>query len=400
MVLAITMAGCGSGSGRSSEPAGLQSPSAAGPYNSYVGTSPLGCPSSVIACDPGNPSGYGIWSASFDHTTSLFNAWDVTSGGNNTDPNSAELSGTFSLSGGFLALTQTNDPGNNPLSPAGFAFEIPGRVAILRQGGTRVPVTAMVPSGCPSINGNVQFNFVLLPTSNWVPADPAFGSLLISTSGLTWNLASYELSTSSALSGAPASQSGAALPPGTCGTTAAGDTVYVPSDLMLPLPKTIAVGPSGFYIADQGQASNGAGNPGEIGVIQPSAQLTTSDVLSKNYLGFMYEPGANDVAVPESQMVAFSASTPAEQLVGGAFPGDDPALQAATNLTINLGVQDANIHGLYRNVVITNQNNGTVQPTTYSAVAVVGNPESKYAIFIIAEDTDNSLPLGIYLFQK
>jgi hypothetical protein len=33
-------------------------------------------------------------------------------------------------------------------------------------------------------------------------------------------------------------------------------------------------------------------------------------------------------------------------------------------------------------------------------VAIVGNPESKYAIFLIAQDTLNVSPFALYLFQQ
>jgi len=402
LVLALALAGCGSGSSsNNSGPAGLQPPPAAGPYNSYIGTSPLVYRSG----QSGSGNAYGIWSASFDHTaasghTDTFSAWDVTTTSNNTDPNVPRINGTFAASGGFLALTQTNDP---PLAPAGFALEIPGRVAILRQGDTTVPVTAMIPVGCPGINGDTKFNFVVvLPAADpnytppWNPAtDAAYGSLVIASSGSIWNLTSYQLST---LAGAAAPNNGASLPPGTCAPTAGGNAVFVPSDPALNLPQTIAVGPSGFYIADQGLVANGVGNPGEFGVIQPSAPLATSDVLSHKYLGFIYESGAGALTpvIPESQLAAFSASTPAGQLVGGAFANDDPTQPAAANLVIDLGKEDAKTNGLYPSVVITNQDSGT----PYPAVAVVGNPESKYAVFIIGEDMDNSVPIGIYLFQR
>ena len=95
-------------------------------------------------------------------------------------------------------------------------------------------------------------------------------------------------------------------------------------------------------------------------------------------------------------MAGFGSSTPAGQLVGGVFANDDPTQPVQTYLTIDLGTQDTTINGLYQNVVITNQITGTIYP----AVAVVGNPESKYSILIIGEDMDFSLPLGIYLFQQ
>jgi len=393
LLLILAMAGCGGGSNGSTDPAGLQPPAAAGTFNSYIGTSPFDSTTTAIGSS-GSGNAYGVWDASFDHSTSAFSAWDVTTQGNNTDAYTIKVIGTFTGSGGFLDLTQTNDPLDNP-PPAGYALEIPDRVAILRQGDSTIPVTAMVPTGCPSIDGATQFNFVILPTDSWAQTtDPAYGSLSIANSGTTWNLTSFQQST---LAGGVAPNSGVTLPPGTCAATGAGTAVYVPSSTTLTLPKTVAVGPSGFYIADHGLDVNSNGNPGQLGVIEPSASLTTSDVVSHKYLGFIYEPGADASGlVPETQLAGFSASAPAGELVGGGFANDDTAQPAVKYLTINLGTEDAATHGLYPSVVITNQTTGT----TYPAVAVAGNPESKYAIFIIGEDMDYFLPIGIYLFQQ
>jgi hypothetical protein len=383
--LALVMAGCGSGSQSSTAPGGFKTPVPAGPYNTYVGTSPD---------DAGAGNSFGVWAATVDRTNSYFSDWDVTSGGSIN-----KVVGTFATSGKFLSLTQTN--GSSALSiPAGYAFEIPARVAILRPGDSTVPIVAMVPTGCQQISGSVQFNFVSLPTANvnntpsWNPAAAeAYGSLSLATSGSAWNFSSYKVST---LSGAPASNSGAQLPPGSCGLVGAGDSIYLPVDPSTRLPQNIAIGPTGFYIADQGSFANAA-NPSQIGILQPSAQLTTSDVLSQNYVGFIFESGADSgSSFPESQIASFGASVPAGQLSGGAYANDDPTQAAASNFLINLGSQDATRNGLYPSVVITNLDFGT----TYSGVAVVGNPESKYAIFIIAEDSDNGLPINFLLFQQ
>lgn len=420
LLFALAAVGCGGGSNSATTaPAGLQAPTAPAAFNAYVGTSPFDVTASGASpTDPYN--GNGVWTLSIDHSTSLFDAQDVTTGKNNTDGYSAygNVAGSFSTSGGFLNLTQTNDPAPprfSPVPPAGFAFEIPGRVAVLRQGDNTIPVTALVPAGCPSINGNTKFNFVVLPTSSsalntllpWNPAvDASYGSLQIANSGSNWTFTSFQ---QSILAGAAGPNNAATLPAGTCAPTAAGTAVWVPSDPTTALPKTVAVGPSGFYIADQGQDASGNGYPGEFGVIQPSAALSTSDVLSHRYLGFTFEPGADSsLLIPETQLASFSASAPAGQLVGGGFPinfainspygFDDPTQPAGTNLTVDLGPQDPINHGVYPQASVTDANSPSGAP--YNAVAVVGNPEGKYAILIIGYDTDYGLPFGLYLFQQ
>jgi hypothetical protein len=422
-MLALAMAGCGSsGSKSTTAPAGLQAPAPAALFNSYIGTSPNDSTASEVNS---TYKGGGLWTASLNHNDYtlppcspskpcfLFNALDVTTSANNSDSNIENLTGVFVSSGGFLSLTETNDPDPSYLNaPAGFALEIPGRAVVLRQGDFTTPLTAMVSDGCPSIHGNTKFNFVTLPTDTsalntsnpWDPVnDAAYGAISISNSGATWNFATFQQST---LDGVATALSGTALPSGTCAPTAAGTAVFLPWDpktILSPLPKNLAVGPSGFYIADQGQDINGIGYPGEFGVIQPSAPLATTDVLSHQYIGFIFEPGADGVgAISESQMTSVSPSVPAGQLVATglldcAAGPCNPLQPAATDLAIDLGTQDAKNNGVYPNVSITNLTTGSLP---YQGVAVVGKPEGKYAILIIGYDTDYALPLGIYLFQQ
>jgi hypothetical protein len=100
--------------------------------------------------------------------------------------------------------------------------------------------------------------------------------------------------------------------------------------------------------------------------------------------------------------------------VGGAFPNDDPTQPANTNMTINLGTQNATNNGLFDSATVTipdpvgvctapgvagkdTQGNPTC---TLPAAAVAGNPENKFAIFLIAQDIVNQSPMAIYLFQE
>jgi hypothetical protein len=81
-------------------------------------------------------------------------------------------------------------------------------------------------------------------------------------------------------------------------------------------------------------------------------------------------------------------------MIGGVFPNDDPTQPPGENVTIDLGTQDANNNGLYPAATIT------VSGINFPAAAVVGSLENKYAVFLIAEDTTNNVPLAIYLFQQ
>lgn len=402
--LAMALAtGCGSSSSSStSAQAGLPAAPAAGTLNSYVGTSPQ---------DSTSAGNSGLWSAIFNRDASTcnqngkacFTAIDVADRQNDSDPEVQDVTGYFtSLAAGsglgFLSLAETNDP-NNPNSPsAGFALEIPDRIALLRQGDNTVPPIAMVPAGCPTIGTGTIFNFVIMPTDIWnSQTDAAFGSVALGATSTTWKFGAYKVST---LDGTAAPNDGASLPVSTCALTVAGKATYVPTDPSMRLPQTIAVGPSGFYVADQG-AYNGSGSPGQIGIIQPSAPLNTSDILAKNYVGYVYEPGASNTSgVLETQLAGFSANDPAGTLIGGGIPYDDPTQGNLGNLVIDLGKQGAN--GVYPSATITDGDTGNA----YRASAVAGEIEGKYAIFIVGEDIDNFLPdgnfmpMGIYLLEQ
>jgi hypothetical protein len=106
-------------------------------------------------------------------------------------------------------------------------------------------------------------------------------------------------------------------------------------------------------------------------------------------------------------------------MCGGAFFNDilGNIKQASTDTTVEFGSEDPNNFGLFRSAQVTIPNpagsagtctapgvagtdsQGT--PTcTLPAIAVVGNPENKFAIFIIAQDTVNNSPMTIFLFQQ
>ena len=177
-------------------------------------------------------------------------------------------------------------------------------------------------------------------------------------------------------------------------------------------------GPTGFFLEDNGSAQGlpagvvpsntlGAGI-GAIGGIQPSNPLNTQSVVGVQYLGFYYEPGIRGQEPPVTQLASFGCSgskcpTPSSStaMIGGVFPNtggtspvDEPSQPAAQNVTIDLGTQDPNNNGLYPSATVT------VSGVSLPAAAVVVTLQNSYAIFLIAEDSLNNVPLAIYLFQK
>jgi hypothetical protein len=408
---ALLSAACGGKSDLNLTPSGLPPPSQAGELNSYVGTQ---------GTDPSTGDSGAIWQLTINHTTNSFSASDYAA-------QLVSANGLFAFDGGFLNLSQTNP------SPAfqsdGFAIEIPGRVAFFRPGlnsfdSTQDIVTsasspvASVPGYCLGLF-DVTFQFVTLPTSTWTAGtDTAYGSfqansVMLSSSGNTWNfsnLTQFNLAKTQ-------SQSEPTLSDGICAQSAVGTVVSIPAASATGNAITVAVGPSGFLVLNNGQNTSGA-----VGLIQPSTALNTSSLLSANYLGFISEPAIPIPlsGVPTANQIAFfgcpSSGCPASgnSLVGGAFPSDDPTQPANTNITINLGTQNATDNGLFDSATVSipdpvgvctapgvagkdSQGNPTC---TLPAAAVAGNPENKFAIFLIAQDIVNQSPMAIYLFQE
>jgi hypothetical protein len=173
---------------------------------------------------------------------------------------------------------------------------------------------------------------------------------------------------------------------------------------------TIGVGPSGFLLEDNGSNQGeplgvvpstllGAG-VGAIGVVQPSAQISTSAVVSAQYQGWVYEPGISSGA--EAELAAWGpciaptcpVAADGTNMLGGLYINDDPTQAPNTDTVIDLGPQDPMQSGVYPSASVSF--GGITSP----AVAIVGNPENKFAIFMILEDTLNSVPEAIYLFQR
>jgi hypothetical protein len=373
---------------------GLATPTSPSQINSYIGTTG------------------DIWTTKIDHTINQINGRDIT-----LNPVSLNQSviGTFKTVNEFLDLNLTNVPDQLTGQTGGFALDITGRAALVRYGDNTYPVIPLAPTAaCPVIGGTVTYEYVTIPNAtppggnpSWVPGmDSTYGTFQVSTNGSTWNLSNIMQFT---LGGGVPANPGAGLPAGFCGIGPTGYTVTISSAATNPLLATVTLGfgPSGFFLEDNGSAqvqpvgvmaSNALGaGVGAIGVIQPSSALNTNNVVGAKYVGFYYEPGG----VPVTQLASFGCSgsscptppTPTAT-VGGVVPNDDPTQPADQNVTIDLGTQDPQNNGLYPTATVS------VSGVSFPAAAVVGILESKYALFLICEDSISNVPLAIYLFQQ
>jgi len=400
--------------------------SAAGPLNSYVGAEGTG----------------DMWQITINHNTNSFNATDYSQEAEGSGFPLA-LNGIFAFDGGFLDFSQTNTAPSPAFEPAGFTLEIPGRVAFFRPdtatdlngNPAAAPPVAAVPGSCLSFIMGVNFQFVTMPnvvlegtnSAVWNAAsDTAYGSFQVSTSGTTWyffNLSQFTLAQSP-------SQPSANFSPGLCAPAIMGTVVSIPPNSSISTTDTLMVGPSGFFILNQGPGLSSA-----VGLPQPTSPLNTSNMVSLHYLGFVSEPSipfpscsapCTPTEPPPNPIASFAPCPHATcaagaSLLGGEFPlanaidstSDDPTQPVNANIIINLGSQNATSNGLYNSATVTIPDPNSVctgsaegqdsqgNPTcTFPAVAVAGALENKYAIFLIAQDIVNQSPMSIYLFQE
>jgi len=415
LVCVLLSTGCG-GSGTSNNTVPSQQGSPPGAYNSYVGTQGTG----------------DTWQLAINHSTNSFGATDFAlqagsggaGGGGGLTGTGGLFDGVFAFDGGFLNFTRTNI--NPAFQPMGFTFEILDRLVLLRpdyaypnQAFMAQPPVVGVPGSCLSIGSPATFQFVALPNANWQATQTAYGNFQVVTSGNTWNFSNLN---QFMLSNSP-NQPGASFSPGVCTAARPGTVISIPPSSTITTNNTLVVGPSGFLIMNQG-----AGTSSWVGMMQPSNALNTSSVANANYLGFISEPNipfpVGPGQPPPNGIVSFGCPTSgctSSTLVGGAFPlsnptdstSDDPTQPAGTDITITLGSQSTVSNGLYDSVSITipdpnrvctgsaSGKDATGNPVcTFPAVAIAGNPDNKFAVFVIAQDIVNSSPMAIYLLQE
>jgi hypothetical protein len=221
-------------------------------------------------------------------------------------------------------------------------------------------------------------------------------------------------------------------------TTSGGNTTNGPQAMM-------GIGPSGLLVEDNGTLGQssapyyenalGAGT-GAIGLPKPSSAVNTNasdtnSLVNAQYLGFFYGSGSSPSTTNWSSSVASfgfpnlstscqtlmtqispQISTPlANPIYGGDFKNNDPSTSTdgygRCDFAIDLGAQDPSTNGLFprATVYVGPTFAGNTTRTTinsFHAVAIAGQLNGKYAIFLIGEDTVGSpkQAWGIYLLQS
>ncbi len=394
-----------------SAPLGLPAPPAAGPVNTYSGVQ--------------SP---GTWTLTLDNTKNTFSYQPVTYPASPNTP----VTGTIQVTNGFTELASNG-------ASAGVALEVMGRFAILRPGGVNTaPILAVPQTSCYQLGGRSRFQYVAVPAgaAGDQTTAPIFGngSVVASTdsTGKSWQFQNMQ---GNVVAG-PASFTAMCGSAGNQTAISFTGQQSVLSDLWTPFPATvptastgsvISIGPTGLFVADQSDPTTPQPTGASVaGVIQPASALSTNDIESKQYLGFVYQ-GATTIGLngvpptpPITSPVAFGTT-----LTGGDFPNDDVTQAPNSDMSITLGKQDATYNGLYLNISVTvsdpgqNCANFTGYPAgvapisginaqgyntcTFPGIAVAGNPEGKYTIFVNTYNWAARLggaPMQIYLLQQ
>ncbi len=340
----------------------------------------------------------------------------------------------------------------NPPMTGSWAVEIPGEAALIGMM-DYTNFTPVVPTNtCPTFATPQTIQFVTIPNrlsinttngivpNNWNPLlETAFGSVQISTNGTQVqfsNVKQYMLPADGKTSAPsnPGPESASAL----CASTFYGQTIGVPVTVdvinpgnqeSVPPSATIGVGPSGFLVEDAG-SSQVQGEPyenilgagyGAAGLPKPSGSIDVGSLISAQYKGFLYGSGG-PVSASQSgpgfsligsfgfrSLASSCPVLPAPKsdttLYGGEFAGNDPASHSESNcdLAISLGKQDGN--GLFESatVYVTAKfpPNTSARSYSFPAVAIAGQIQGKFAIFLIGVDVQGSpnQAWGIYLLQ-
>jgi hypothetical protein len=339
----------------------------------------------------------------------------------------------------------------SPAKTGSFAFEISGQYGGLAQIAGQPAVPLVAASACPSLSTAQAWLFLTIPggmTTNssgnvgaWSPTtDTAYGSADISSSGSTVTFNNIKQYTLPSVGGTGTPSATATSPTtGVCGSTTLGYTTSVPGYGVVTDPilgsssqpsATVGINSTGLLVEDSGVLTSGTNagtyenvlgaGTGAIGLPKSSSALDVSALRSAQYLGFVRGAGvysAGNITGWSSHLVSFGFSTTPSScasvatststlLYGGDFTNDDPSTSSDgfgnCDLAIDLGTQDSANNGLFPNATVwlgaNYAGNTTSNTYSFSAVAIAGKLNGKYALFLLG--VDSTEPWTIYLLQS
>jgi hypothetical protein len=340
----------------------------------------------------------------------------------------------------------------NPSLTGGFAVELSGQAGGFVQLAGQPVAPVVNAAQCPD-SATHTYQFITIPSVSsptWDPAtDTAYGSVDVSSSGSTVNFQNiHQFTLVSGTPSQPFTPSATSPASGTCGSTYFGNVTNVPGNSTITNPGTkgqtvspqamIGIGASnGLLVEDNGYgnlASSGTmpgtnlkyynilgAGTGAVGIAKPSSALDTGAVVGAQYLGFIYDSGvytdqnALQITGWSSHLTSFggistvpsacaSMATGANTLIGGDFTNDDPSTSSygKGDVAIVLGSPQDSSNSLYPKATVCLDTNYAANTSgsvdTFSAVAIAGQINGKYAIFLIGDD--NVQPWTIYLLQS
>jgi hypothetical protein len=356
-----------------------------------------------------------------------------------------------STGGNYVATTYPKTPGSFAVE---FANQAGGLVQIAGQ-----PAVPLVAAQCPNLTTAQTYQFITIPGALvnsattistlplWDPAvNTAYGSVDITSDGtnVTFNNIQQYTLPSVGGTGLPA-QPATSPVAGICGPTVLGNTISVPGQLVTTNPgvnpntppqATIGIGPTGLLVEDNGFVNAGAnagqyenvlGNgTGAVGLPKPSSALDTGSLTGAQYLGFVFAAGsftgsASPAAGWSSHLASFGFSSVPSNCASVAaststliYGGDYPQLNGQDNpsaspdgygncdLAIDFGTQDPANNGRFPNATVwlgaSYAGNMTGKTYSFPAVAIAGQLNGKYAIFVLG--VDSTQPWAIYLLQS
>lgn len=340
-----------------------------------------------------------------------------------------------------------------PQAGSGWGVELSGQGGGLLQltGQPFVPLVSA--ATCPSMSSAENFLFVTLPMPllnsgttqyAWNPkVETAYGSADISASGSAVTLSNIKQHLLPSAGGGSPVDAPSTSVAGACSKTVYGNTVAIPVNPTITSGSTstitpqamMGIGSSGLLVEDNGsyghssapfyENSLGAGS-GTIGFPKPTSAVNINSLIAAQYYGFFYSGNTNgNSATWSSSLASFGfssmpsacttiASKTSTMLYGGDFTGNDPSSSAVQSgggygncdFAIDFGTQDSSTNGLFSSVTVYVGSgfsaNTTGKKYSFPAVAIAGQLNDKFAIFLIGEDTVASpnLSWGIYLLQS
>jgi len=367
------------------------------------------------------------------------------------------LTTNYALSSGRNSFIATP---YDPPKAGSFAIELAGQAGGLVQvtGQPVIPVVAT--DQCPTLKTAQSYWFMTIPAglstavpgrlaAAWNPTtDTAYGSVDITSDGENVTFSNIHQFTlpSTGGTGAPM-QSPSAAVAGICGPTVFGNTTTL-GQLMVTAPQpgnssatppqaSVGIGSTGLLVEHNGAGDAsvifpgtspglfydntlGAGT-GAVGLPKPSSALGTSSLVGAQYLGFVYGAGvySGTPGTPptgwSSHLASFGFSSPPSScasvaasgntlIYGGDFTNDIPTTNGFGNcdLAVDLGVQDNSNNGLFPKATVwlgaNYAANSTKKTYSFPAVAIAGQLNGKYAIFLLGVDATQ--PWAIYLMQS